>query len=146
MRTRESTASVSAGNVNETVNRLTNDPINVPVAMFGALDLIVVQGLLYGEGKGFRRCLSLHEISTNDERIIWKPLFVWDHKTDSFIKIFEESKVFDSIAYQNGWSKDELEKRLMNRKNTLDHLRLNGKTTPIEVEAAIQDLILSERR
>jgi len=139
-------STLHAGNVNETVNRLTNDPINVPVAMFGALDLIVVQGLLYGEGKGFRRCLSLHEISTNDERIIWKPLFVWDHKTDSFIKIFEESKVFDSIAYQNGWSKDELEKRLMNRKNTLDHLRLNGKTTPIEVEAAIQDLILSERR
>lgn len=138
-------STLHAGNVSETVNRLTNDPINVPVAMFGVLDLIVVQGLLYGEGKGFRRCLSLHEISTDDERIIWKPLFVWDHKTDSFIKIFEESKVFDSIAYQNGWSKDELEKRLMNRKNTLDNLRSNGKTTPLEVETAIQDLILLER-
>ncbi|MDO9523029.1 MAG: type II/IV secretion system ATPase subunit [Methanocorpusculum sp.] len=139
-------STLHAGNVNETVNRLTNDPINVPIAMFGALDLIVIQGLLYGEGKGFRRCLSLHEISTNDEKIICKPLFIWDHKTDSFVKIFEESKVFDSIAYQNGWSKDELEKRLMNRKNTLDQLRLNEITTPLEVETAIQDLVLSERR
>ncbi len=138
-------STLHAGNVNETVNRLTNDPINVPVAMFGALDLIVVQGLLYGEGKGFRRCLSLHEISTSDEKIIWKPLFVWDHKTDSFVKVFDESMVFDSIAYQNGWSKDELEKRLINRKNTLDQLRLNGKTTPSEVASAIQDLILTER-
>jgi len=138
-------STLHAGKVKEAVNRLTNDPINVPVAMFGALDLIMVQSLLYGEGKGFRRCISLHEISTDDDRISWDPLFVWDHKTDSFVKVFDESKVFDSIANQNGWSKEELEKRIMTRKNTLDKLASEGKTTPPDVAAAIQDLILSER-
>lgn len=43
-------STVHAGNVRETVNRLIHDPINVPVAMFNALDLVLVQSLLYDEG------------------------------------------------------------------------------------------------
>ncbi len=130
-------STLHAGNVSEVINRLTHDPINVPEVMFGALNLIVIQGLLYGEGSGFRRCLSLNEISVENGNVVWKPLFVWNHLTDSFDRIYKQSAVFDSIAYQNGWTPEVMEENLQSRKQVLEELVISGKTTPADVEEAI---------
>ncbi len=137
-------STLHAGNVSEVVNRLTNDPINVPEVMFGALDLIVIQGLLYGEGNGFRRCLSLNEISVENGKVVWKPLFSWNHITDSFDRVYKQSDVFDSIAYQNGWTPNMIEEKLRSRKQVLEELVRTGKTTPADVEEAIIDHKLQE--
>lgn len=137
-------STLHAGNVNEVVNRLTNDPINVPEVMFGALDLIVIQGLLYGEGNGFRRCLSLNEISVENGKVVWKPLFSWNHTTDSFDRVYKQSDVFDSIAYQNGWTPNMIEEKLRSRRQVLEELVRTGKTTPGDVEEAIIDHKLQE--
>ena len=51
-------STLHAGGVNDAINRLTHDPINVPNVMFGALDLMLIQGLQHRAGVGFRRCLS----------------------------------------------------------------------------------------
>ena len=139
-------STLHAGNVKEAINRLTHNPINVPIAMFGALNLILVQSLLYGEGKGFRRCLSLNEISVGEDRIGWQPLFTWDHMTDKFVKSYEKSAVFDNIAYQNNWSGDQLEEKLAVRKAALERMVAAGNTTPPDVEAAIRETIISEQR
>jgi len=138
-------STLHAGNVKEAINRLTHNPINVPVAMFGALDLILVQSLLYGEGKGFRRCLSLNETAVVDDRIEWQPLFVWDHRTDQFVKSYQQSAVFDSIAYQNNWSADELGRMLENRKIALDRMVATGLPSPREIESIILETTLQER-
>jgi flagellar protein FlaI len=112
--------------------------------MFGALDLIVIQGLLYGEGNGFRRCLSLNEISVENGKVVWKPLFSWNHTTDSFDRVYKQSDVFDSIAYQNGWTPNMIEEKLRSRKQVLEELVRTGKTTPGDVEEAIIDHKLQE--
>ncbi|WP_338093465.1 type II/IV secretion system ATPase subunit [Methanorbis furvi] len=139
-------STLHAGNVKEAINRLTHNPINVPVAMFGALNLILVQSLLYGEGKGFRRCLSLNEITVGEVGINWQPLFTWDHLTDTFVKSYENSSVFDNIAYQNNWSREQLEAKLAVRRTALERMVAGGKTTPPEVEAAIRETIITEQR
>ncbi|WP_338095676.1 type II/IV secretion system ATPase subunit [Methanorbis rubei] len=139
-------STLHAGNVKEAINRLTHNPINVPVAMFGALNLILVQSLLYGEGKGFRRCLSLNEISVGEGGINWQPLFTWDHLTDTFVKSYENSSVFDNIAYQNNWSREQLERKLAVRRTALEQMVACGKTTPPDVEAAIRETIITEQR
>ena len=59
-------STLHAGGVSEAVNRLTHEPINVPRVMFGALDLMLIQGLQFEEGHGFRRCLSINEMIVND--------------------------------------------------------------------------------
>ncbi|MFA5453399.1 MAG: ATPase, T2SS/T4P/T4SS family, partial [Candidatus Methanomethylophilaceae archaeon] len=139
-------STLHAGNVKEAINRLTNEPINVPVAMFGALDLVLVQSLLYGEGKGFRRCLSLNEITVNDDKIIWAPLFQWNHKTDRFDKVYSTSAVFDNIAYQNNWSEEELRTRLDIKKVALEKMVASGDTSPKAVEKVIIETQIRERK
>lgn len=137
-------STVHAGNVRETINRLIHNPINVPVAMFNALDLILVQSLLYTEGKGFRRCLSLNEIIVVDDEVKWKPLFTWDHKQDRFIKVYSESVVFDDIAYQHGWSAKELETAIYHRRNALLNLLALPDLTPEILGQKIQETVVPE--
>ncbi len=139
-------STVHAGNVRETINRLTHDPINVPVAMFNALDLVLVQSLLYDKGRGFRRCLSLNEIHVVDDEIRWDPLFTWDHRTDRFVRVYEHSAVFDEIAYQNGWDNEQLESALAVRRDALEEMVGKGALTPSMVGQMIQDITVQEQR
>ena len=139
-------STLHAGNVSETVNRLTHDPINVPKAMFGALDLIVVQSLLYNEGKGFRRCTSLNEITVDGGEIITTPIFFWNHLTDTFDRTEHPSKVMDEIAYQNGWSKDEFQKRIDTRISILQELSAKDHVTVKDMETAVNRLAVEEMR
>ena len=138
-------STLHAGNVKEAINRLINDPINVPVAMFGSLNLVLIQSLLYGDGKGFRRCLSLNELVVEEDRVSWTPLFVWNNKTDRFDRVYERSAVFDNIAYQNGWDEAELARRLKTRQNALEEMVASGRTTPKEVDRAIIETLMHER-
>lgn len=138
-------STLHAGNVKEAVNRLINDPINVPEAMFGALNFVVIQSLLYANGKGFRRCLSLNEIVMKDDKVTWAPLFVWNNKTDTFDKVYTRSVVLDSIAYQNGWSDEELNAHLERRKKALTEMVKTGDVHPSTVTAAIRQLELNEQ-
>ena len=138
-------STLHAGNVKEAINRLINDPINVPVAMFGALNLVLVQSLLYGDGKGFRRCLSLNEIIVEEDRVSWNPLFVWNNKTDRFDKVYTKSAVFDNIAYQNNWTDEEMARRLENRRLALEEMASSGRTSVAEVDRAIIETRMRER-
>lgn len=134
-------STVHAGNVRETVNRLIHDPINVPVAMFNALDLVLVQSLLYDKGRGFRRCLSLNEIRVVDDEVRWEPLFTWDHRTDRFLRVYEQSTVFDDIAYRNGWSREQLEAAVVVRRTALEGMIRAGPLSPSEVGQMIQEMM-----
>jgi len=138
-------STVHAGNVRETVNRLIHDPINVPAAMFNALDLILVQSLLYAEGRGFRRCLSLNEIAVVENEVRWKPLFTWDHRSDSFVRVYEQSAVFDDIAYRNGWSWEQLEGAIALRRATLEDMVRAGSLSPARVGQMIQEMMVQEQ-
>jgi flagellar protein FlaI len=132
--------------VQETVNRLTHEPINVPVAMFNALDLILVQSLLYDGGRGFRRCLSLNEIRVVDDEIRWEPLFTWDHRTDRFVRVYERSSVLDEIAYRNGWSNEQLEAAITVRRDALVDTVQRGASTSSMVGQMIQEMMVQEQQ
>jgi flagellar protein FlaI len=115
-------STLHAGGVKEAINRLTHDPINVPAVMFGALDLMLIQGLQYKDGVGFRRCLSLNEMTVTEDTISWIPLFEWNARTDRFDRVNRKSPVLDSIAYGHGWSDDELKAQVQIRKKLLDRM------------------------
>lgn len=115
-------STLHAGGVKEAINRLTHDPINVPDVMFSALNLMVIQGLQYSAGVGFRRCLSLNEIYVEGDDIRWNPLYEWNLKTDAFDRVYEQSKTLDSIAYTNGWTREELQSQIDVRKRLLERM------------------------
>ena len=138
-------STLHAGTVSEAVNRLTNDPINVPEAMFGALDLIVVQSLLYKDGKGFRRCTSLNEISVDGNEISTTPIFCWNHQTDTFDRTEYPSRVMDAIAYQNGWTKEEFQNRINTRIRILTELTAKEHITAKDMDTAVHRLSIQEK-
>ena len=126
-------STLHAGSVEESVNRLVNPPINVPRAMFGALDLIVVQLLQFQEGRAVRRCLSLNEITVEDSSIRAHDLYRWNPRTDTFQRRYNRSRVLDSIAYSRGWTGTEVDEQISLRAHTLEMMARSGLVRSTEV-------------
>ncbi len=74
-----------AGSVHSMIQRLTGDPINIPIAFIDNLNVVLIQSAVYIKGKVERRVLSVTEILRyNDEvgKVLTKEVFVWDHNHD----------------------------------------------------------------
>jgi flagellar protein FlaI len=119
-------STLHAGSVEQAINRLTNEPINVPHAMFGALDLMLIQSLQYKDGKAIRRCISLNEIVADRDEITWNQLYVWDPRTDTFVRTSDRSALLESIAYSHGWTAGDLDYNLDVRAEVLDLMTANN--------------------
>ncbi len=133
-------STLHAGGVSEAINRLTHEPINVPRVMFGALDLMIIQGLQFDEGHGFRRCLSINEMIVNDGNISWNEIYKWDHINDRFVKNRKRSKILDDIAYTHGWDDDVLEYNLQIRKSMLERFVEKKINDSIQISHFINEL------
>jgi archaeal flagellar protein FlaI len=76
-----------AANMTSLVQRLSNDPINVPKTHMENLNIGVFQGAVQGPGgKRVRRVLSINEIlgyNPEGNNIMFIPVFNWDPGTDS---------------------------------------------------------------
>jgi flagellar protein FlaI len=139
-------STLHAGSVDESINRLVNPPINVPRAMFGALDLMVVQLLQYKEGKAIRRCASLNEIMVDrNDSIQSHELYSWYPRTDRFQRNYNHSRVLDSIGYARGWTRSEVEEQLAIRKHLLELMARKGITRSAEVSGVFNLIRKSER-
>ena len=74
-----------AGSVHSMIQRLTGDPINIPIAFMDNLNVVMIQSAVYVNGKMERRVLSMTEIiSYNDEvgKVLTKEVFQWDGVKD----------------------------------------------------------------
>lgn len=131
-------STLHAGSIDEAINRLVSDPINVPVAMLGALDLMVIQSLHHREGGAVRRCDSLHELRVDRGReVVHDCLYRWDPTTDRFCRETGRSQVLDDIARAHGWSDDELERECVRRADFLARMRASG---PMDVDDLIRHM------
>jgi len=74
-----------AGSVHSMIQRLTGDPINIPIAFMDNLNVVLIQSAVYVNGKVERRVLSITElIRYNDEvgKVLTKEVFHWDTIND----------------------------------------------------------------
>ncbi len=74
-----------AGSVHSMIQRLTGDPINIPIAFIDNLNVVLIQSAVYVNGKVERRVLSVTEIIRyNDEvgKVLTKEVFSWDGLKD----------------------------------------------------------------
>jgi len=113
-------STIHAGSVQESINRLTHEPISVPTVMFTALDLIINQSISTFGNNRIRRCLAIHEITVDSEgAIVPKKLFEWDIRTDTFRKVAGRSRVLDEIAVMQGWTPEQVTEELNKREEFL---------------------------
>ncbi|WP_406657130.1 type II/IV secretion system ATPase subunit [Methanolobus sp. ZRKC2] len=113
-----------AGSPREVINRFTNPPINVPPAMFSALDIISMQSNIYEGGIEKRKASHIAEVIGVTNTIELQDTFLWDSLTDTFE--FLDSKVLQDIVNKIGISEDKIYEELKRRAVFLDLMLENG--------------------
>ncbi|ELZ84309.1 type II/IV secretion system ATPase subunit [Haloferax larsenii] len=116
-------STMHADSIETVINRLENEPINVPRAMVQSLDLLCVQTLTRLDGERVRRSKAIGEIGTIDQRtgeLDYSAAFSWDPEDDSFDQ--NDSSLLDQIQRENGWSRTELRRELRQRERFLQYL------------------------
>jgi flagellar protein FlaI len=134
-------STIHAGSVQETINRLTHEPINVPPVMFTALDLVVNQAVFTFGSLRVRRCSAINEISVDEKGdIIPVKLFEWDTSAQQFCKTRARSNVLDEIAMMRNWSDEQVAEELKRREEFLNIAVDVPPPDIIDLANAIQDL------
>jgi flagellar protein FlaI len=96
-----------AGSVHSMIQRLTGDPINIPIAFIDNLNVVLIQSAVYVNGKVERRVLSITEIIRyNDEvgKVLTKEVFQWDSIRDkhNFRGLYNSYMLEQKIAKHMG--------------------------------------------
>jgi len=132
-----------ADSVGEVIKRFTTDPINVSKTMFTALDLVSVQSQTRIRGNKVRRTKSITEINHYDpenDEINVKDVYQWQAQSDTFLSM-GDSSTLDTIAFDRGWSREELDEEIFVHQLVLAYLIHEGLNTYTQVAATLQAFI-----
>jgi len=122
-------STMHADSVQTVINRLENEPINVPRPMVTSLDILCVQVLARSGGERVRRAKTVAEIEGIDQRtgeLDYSNTFDWDASTDAFSEY--NSDLLEEIQAEQGWNRSELLEELRNRERFLRYLQAEGVT------------------
>jgi flagellar protein FlaI len=102
---------IHANTADETIRRLTNPPINIPVSMLDAVHLNVV--MFRNRRLGVRRVLQVGEFvlekhSTTEEEVKANILYRWRGSDDKIVKHNESIRLFDELSLHTGLNKQEV--------------------------------------
>ncbi len=132
-----------ADSVGEVLKRFTTQPINVSKTMFSALDLVSIQTSTRVQGKKVRRNKSLTEINHYDaenDEINVQDIYQWQAEHDEYFEM-GASNTLEEIKFDRGWSHEELDDELFERRVVLAYLIDRGLNTYTEVAATLQAYI-----
>ncbi|CCQ34824.1 Type II secretion system protein [Halorhabdus tiamatea SARL4B] len=120
-------STMHADSVQTVINRLENEPINVPRPMVQSLDVLAVQVLTRQGDERVRRAKTLAEIEGIDQRtgeLDYANAYEWQSNTDSYAQ--RDSSLLEGIREERGWSQSELLRELDDRERFLAHLQAEG--------------------
>jgi len=122
-------STMHADSVQTVINRLENEPINVPRPMVQSLDILCVQVLGRSGDERVRRAKTIAEIEGIDQRtgeLDYSNTYAWQATEDSFEE--SNSDLLDEIRVERGWTQSALLREIDNRKRFLRHLQKQGIT------------------
>ncbi|WP_251343205.1 type II/IV secretion system ATPase subunit [Haloplanus halophilus] len=140
-------STMHADSIETVINRLENEPINVPRAMIQSLDLLCVQRLTRLDGERVRRSNAISEIGGIDQRtgeLDYSNAFRWEPDTDTFDR--QDSSLLDEIQDERGWSRTELLRDLRDRRRFLTALREQGITDYRQFTALVNEYYADSER
>jgi len=117
-------STIHADSIETVINRLENDPIDVPRAMVQSLDLICVQALTRIDGERVRRSRVVGEIGDIDQRtgeLDYSTAYSWQATDDTIER--HDSQLLEEIQDERGWSRTELLREFNRRQVFLEALR-----------------------
>jgi flagellar protein FlaI len=110
-------ATFHANSAKETVERLTNAPLEVPQVMLPAISLIIVQFRNRRSGK--RRTFQIAEILPSGESNV---IMQYDIKKDVLVKLSKSRSLYDNISLFTGMTDSEITKELFDKVKVLNYL------------------------
>jgi flagellar protein FlaI len=122
-------STLHADSVQTVINRLENEPINVPRPMVTSLDILCVQVLGRTDDEWVRRAKTVAEIEGIDQRtgeLDYANAYSWNATADTFSE--SNSGLMEEVREENGWSESRLLQELKNRRRFLRYLRREGIT------------------
>ncbi len=117
-----------ADDVQTMVNRMENDPINLPRALVGALDIVLLQAKVKVGTKMVRRIKAITEIVGVDpdtNELITNKAYTWNPADDSF-NYSGHSYTYSRVAESKSWTSREMEREVKRRKMVLDYMDKNN--------------------
>ncbi|MDB2281849.1 type II/IV secretion system ATPase subunit [Halorubrum ezzemoulense] len=120
-------STMHADSIETVINRLENEPINVPRAMVQSLDMLSVQTLTRADDERVRRAKTIGEIGGIDQRtgeLDYSSAFEWRPDSDTFRR--NDSSLLEEIADERGWSRSELLREVRRRERFLELLSALG--------------------
>ncbi len=117
-----------AASVHKLIQRMSGDPINVPLHFFPNLDFVVIQQAVYVGGEFLRRMLALTEITgylREQDSVEVREIFGWDpvHDGFDFRGKFNSNVLEEKIAPLMGFSeKREIYLELEKRAKVIDNM------------------------
>ena len=135
-------STVHAGDLRTLIQRLESPPINLPRSLLTALDIVVFLNAVSVNRKPVRRITNVTEILRLDaetNRLVTFTPFYWVSELEDRFEIENGSRVLGRIQTQNGWSDEQLQQELRNRKRILRWMQKNNLRSYREVAQIISD-------
>ncbi|MBU1198344.1 MAG: type II/IV secretion system ATPase subunit [Nanoarchaeota archaeon] len=127
-------ATFHANNAQQTVERLTNPPIDVPKIMLPAISLIIVQ--FRNRRTGTRRTFQIAEILDDSTVNI---MMQYDQKKDKLVKVNPSKSLFKTLKLYTGMSDADIKKDLAEKEKVLNYLMKHEITDVDEVGRVIAE-------
>jgi flagellar protein FlaI len=115
-------STVHASDLHTLIQRLENQPINLPRALLTSLDLIIFLNSVTVKGTPVRRITNVTEVIKLDpesNRLVTLTPFRWVSEIDDRFDAMGGSRIMNKIKLQYGWDEDKLQTELENRKTIL---------------------------
>ncbi len=119
-----------ADDVQTLVNRMENEPINLPRALVAALDIVLLQGKVKVGTKMTRRIKAVTEVvgvEPDSNELITNNAYTWNPADDTF-NYSGHSYVYSKVAQSKNWTSREMEREVKRRKMVLEYMNLKGIT------------------
>lgn len=110
-------ATFHSNTADETIRRLTNPPINVPVTMLPAISMIIMQ--YRNRRTGIRRTFQLAEITPESKANV---ILQYDAKKDILCSANRSKSLFDTLQLFTGYSPKETKASLSEKEKILKYL------------------------
>jgi len=108
-------STLHADNIEDTVIRMTNPPINSPKIMMNSIGSIV--SLIRHRTKNIRRVLEFGEmLKTGDAKVLYR----WDYLNDAIIKVSDMTRLKEILKLYGGYDENGIESSLKERAKILD--------------------------
>jgi len=122
-----SLGTVHSNTAQETITRLTNPPMEVPVIMMTGLDVIIMQQRMTVRGKAVRRITEIAELGgLEKDKPRLNVIFKWDPHLDVIKETGIPTRLREHICESAGISVAEYNSIQKNRREILDHLVSNN--------------------